>query len=299
VIVTGPTGSGKSALAAAVASRLGGAVINADSLAFYRGLDIGTAKPREDETRLAPHHLFDILEPDQPFDAAAYAALARPLAARLWESGSPPVACGGTGLYLRTLVKGVFSGPPRSDALREAFRRMERDGIRLHAVLEGLDPATAARIRPRDRVRVERALEVLFQAGEGISALQGRHGLSDRPFETLPFVMDVPAGELDRRLRERTERMFAQGLVEETRALLDRGYSPALKPLMSIGYRETVSYLRGEITLDRAREEVYLNTRRLAKRQRTWFRGQLPEGRLVPPDPELVFREARAFLWGR
>ncbi|MDR3153332.1 MAG: tRNA (adenosine(37)-N6)-dimethylallyltransferase MiaA [Deltaproteobacteria bacterium] len=296
VAVTGPTGSGKTALAAQVAARLGGAVINADSLAFYRGLDIGAAKPTAAETALCPHHLFGILDPDEPFDAAAYARLARPLAARLWEEGSPPVACGGTGLYLRTLVKGVFSGPGRDDALRAAFRGMEAAGVRLHAVLESLDHETAARLAPGDRVRVERALEVVLSAGEGITALQARHALSDRPFEALAFVIDMDPGELDRRLRLRTERMFATGLLEETRALLDRGYSPGLKPLMSIGYREAVLHLAGGLTLDQAKEAVYLNTRRLAKRQRTWFRGQLPEGRRVPPDPELVLREAREFL---
>jgi tRNA dimethylallyltransferase len=296
VAVAGPTGAGKSALAAALAARLGGAVVNFDSVALYRGLDVGAAKPTFAETSLAPHHLFDVLDPDEPMDAHAYAGLARPLVARLWERGLPPVACGGTGLYLRTLVSGVFSGPARSVALREAFRRMEADGISLRSVLEAMDPETARRLAPRDRVRTERALEVLFQGGEGITVLQRRHALSDRPFETLAFVVEVEAAELDRRLKARTERMFAEGLVEETRALLARGYGPGLKPLMSIGYREAALHLAGRMTLEECKEAVYLNTRRLAKRQRTWFRGQLADGRRVPPDPDLLYREAREFL---
>ncbi|MDR1041535.1 MAG: tRNA (adenosine(37)-N6)-dimethylallyltransferase MiaA [Deltaproteobacteria bacterium] len=296
LVVTGPTGSGKSAVAAALAGKLKGEVINADSLAFYRYLDIGAAKPTEAETSLAPHRLFGILDPDEDFDAAAYVSLARPLVRSLWAAGSPPVACGGTGLYLKALTRGLFRGPARHDGLRDAFRRMEEDGIRLHAVLESLDPETAARLAPRDRVRVERALEVVLQAGEGIGALQARHAHSDSPFEVLALVMDVDPAELDRRLRARTERMFAGGLVEETRSVLERGYSPGLKPLMSIGYRETVMLIRGELTLAQAKEAVYLNTRRLAKRQRTWFRGQLPEGRRLPPDPEAAYREAAEFL---
>jgi tRNA dimethylallyltransferase len=296
VMVTGPTGSGKSAIAAGLAARLGGAVINADSLAFYRHLDIGTAKPGPSETSLAPHFLFGILDPDEPFDAAAYAALARPLVSALWAEGSPPVACGGTGLYLRTLVKGLFEGPSASAALRDAFAAMERDGVRLHAVLEALDPAAAARLHPRDRVRVERALEVVLQTGEGIGTFQDRHALADRPFDVLALVLDPDPSALDLRLRERTSAMFRAGLIDEVRGLLAGGYSPDLKPLMSIGYREAVMHLKGLLTLPETEEMVYLNTRRLAKRQRTWFRGQLPEGVRIPPDPDAAAAEAEAFL---
>ncbi|MDR1036275.1 MAG: tRNA (adenosine(37)-N6)-dimethylallyltransferase MiaA [Deltaproteobacteria bacterium] len=296
VIVAGPTGSGKSALAARLAARIGGAVINADSLALYRGLDIGTAKPGPEETALAPHHLVSVLDPSEPCDAARYSSMARPLVAGLWAGGVPPVACGGTGLYLRTLAKGLFEGPPASPALRGAFSGMERDGIGLHSVLEALDPETASRLNPRDRVRVERALEVVLQTGSSMAGLQDSHALSDRPFDVLALVLEVETEELDRRIGARTDMMFEAGLVEEVRGLLARGYSPDLKPLMSIGYREAVMHIRGELTLGEARELVRLNTRRLAKRQRTWFRGQLPEGRRIPPDLDAALREAEPFL---
>ncbi|MDR2422610.1 MAG: tRNA (adenosine(37)-N6)-dimethylallyltransferase MiaA [Deltaproteobacteria bacterium] len=299
IILTGPTGSGKTRLALLAAQALKAEIINADSLAFYRGLDIGSAKPTAAERQIAPHHLFDVLDPDQDFDAAAYLALARPLVERLNQAGRPALVVGGTGLYLRSLVKGLFPGPGRQAQIRRELKELTERGEDPHAVLAREDPKAAAQINPNDYVRVERALEVFRATGVSVVDWRASHRLADRPFETLALIVDRPTPELDRDLRLRAERMFAEGLIAETESLLKAGYGPGLKPLRAIGYREAVAFLAGEATLSEAIEKVYLRTRRLAKRQRTWFRGQLPEGLWVRPDPELVIGLIKGFWAGQ
>jgi tRNA dimethylallyltransferase len=281
VILTGPTGAGKSELALAAALALGGEIINADSLALYRGFDLGTAKPSPADRALVPHHLIDILDPDQAFDAAAYLKAARPLVRRLGQAGRPALAVGGTGFYLRALTRGLFNGPGRDEAFR-ARLSAEAEGL-LHARLAAVDPLTAARVSPADRVRLERALEVHHLTGRPISQWQEEHGLKDKPFETLTLVLDRPLEELEARLRRRTDLMFELGLKTEVEKLLRAGWAPTLKPFGAIGYRETLDHLRGLISLDQAREKTFLATRRYAKRQRTWFRGQMPGARLFHP----------------
>ncbi|MDR2141950.1 MAG: tRNA (adenosine(37)-N6)-dimethylallyltransferase MiaA [Deltaproteobacteria bacterium] len=299
IILTGPTGSGKSRLALGVGEALGAEIINADSLAFYRGLDIGTAKPTEVDRQRVPHHLLDILDPDEPFDAAAYLALARPLVERLWRADRPALIVGGTGLYLRSLCRGLFPGPGRQEGIRAELREARRQGQDLHALLAREDPLAAARIQPRDLTRLERALEVIRATGRSIVDFQGRHNLADQPFETLTLIIDRPTAELDADIRRRTSQMFAAGLLAETRNLLSAGWDPDLKPLKAIGYLEAQACLAGEISLETAQERVFLRTRRLAKRQRTWFRGQLAEGLWVPPDPAKILSLIREFWANR
>jgi tRNA dimethylallyltransferase len=298
LVITGETGTGKSALALELATRLNGAIINADSLSFYRGFDIGTAKPTLQERAQAPHHLIDILDPPEHFDAHAFLEKARPLVESLWERGVVPLVVGGTGLYIRSLSRGLFHGPGPDPAFREELRRLEAGGMALHDVLGERDPLAASRISPRDRVRIERALEVLHLTGESIVALQGRHALNDSPFLTLDLVVTMDKDALERRLKERVGGMFAAGLAEETRALLQAFPDPSLKPFQAIGYKETVAYLQGGISLEETQEKVFLNTRRLAKRQRTWLRGQLPGGTRVPPGYGPALELAKVFLGG-
>ncbi|MDR2198432.1 MAG: tRNA (adenosine(37)-N6)-dimethylallyltransferase MiaA [Deltaproteobacteria bacterium] len=296
VVVAGPTGSGKSALALAAALKLDGAIVNADSLAFYRGFDIGTAKPGAEERSLVPHHLFDILDPEDPFDARRYMDLARPLVKELWEGGTLPLVVGGTGLYIRSLVQGLFEGPGADPLYRAELRRMEREGTDLHRLLESLDPEAAAEIRPRDKVRLERALEVLKNSGEGITSFRRRHALKDQPFRTLNLVVTVEKDALDAILRERVRGMLRAGLVDEVRGLLSNGRSPDLKPFQAVGYRETLECLGGEADFSLLEEKIYLRTRQLAKRQRSWLKKQLPDPVAVPPDPEAVVGEIKKFL---
>jgi tRNA dimethylallyltransferase len=273
-ILTGPTGAGKSELALAAALALGGEIINADSLALYRGFDLGTAKPSPADRARVPHHLVDVLDPDQAFDAAAYLKAARPLVLRLAQAGRPALAVGGTGFYLRALTRGLFNGPGRDEAFRAYLAAEAAEG--LHARLAAVDPLTAARVSPADRVRLERALEVHHLTGRPISQWQEEHGLRDKPFETLTLVLDRPLEELEARLRRRTDLMFELGLKAEVEKLLRAGWAPTLKPFGAIGYRETLDHLRGLVSLEQAREKTFLATRRYAKRQRTWFRGQMP-----------------------
>lgn len=300
-IITGPTGVGKSNLALTAAQRLGGEIINADSLALYRGFDVGTAKPGPADRARVPHNLFDILDPDQSFDAAAYLGAARPLADALYQAGRPALVVGGTGFYLRSLTAGLFPGPGRDQAFRDRLAEEAAAGADLHARLAAVDPETAARVAPGDRVRVERALEVFHLSGRSISQWQREHGLAEKPFRVLTIVLDRPREELERRLYERTRLMFEQGLVEEVEGLLAAGWSPALKPFGAIGYKETIQYLAGKLTLDEALEQTLFATRRYAKRQLTWFRGQMPEARWFHPDQigEMVSLLAGYFRRGR
>ena len=299
LVISGPTGAGKSALALKLAENLRGEIINADSLALYRGFDIGTAKPGSAELAAVPHHLIDVLDPDEDFDAASYLKLARPIVEELDARKIPPLAVGGTGFYLRALIQGIFAGPGRDGDFRLGLAREAAAGEDLHARLKSVDPETAARLAPADRVRIERALEVFHLSGKPISQWQKEHALSDRPFRVLAIVIDRPVEELDERLRRRTDQMLEAGLAAEVEALLERGWSPDLKPFGAIGYKETLEFLRGGLSFDETREKIFLATRRYAKRQRTWFRGQMPEARWFHPDQvEDILQLAKVFFQG-
>jgi tRNA dimethylallyltransferase len=274
-VITGPTGVGKSELALRAALELDGEIINADSLALYRGFDLGTAKPSPADRARVVHHLIDVLDPDESFDAAAYLRAARPLVDRLNRAGRPALAVGGAGFYLRSLTAGLFDGPGRDAQFRASLAAEAAAGADLHARLTALDPETAARLAPADRVRIERALEVHHLTGRAISHWQQEHGLGEKPFQTLTIVLDRPAAELDERLRQRTRAMFEQGLITEMEGLLAAGWPPDLKPLGAIGYREAGQYLGGLLSYEEAVEKTLVATRRYAKRQRTWCRSQM------------------------
>ena len=276
-LIVGPTGVGKSELALRLGRSLKGEIINADSLALYRGFDIGTAKPSAEDRAAVPHHLVDVLEPDEVFDAAAYLKAARPVVHKLWSMAKAPLAVGGTGFYLRSLTRGLFEGPGRDEKFRAALAAEAAAGLDLHARLAAVDPETAARLAPGDRVRIERALEVHHLSGKPISQWQREHGLLERPFETLTIVLDRPVEELDERLRLRTALIYDSGLIAEVEGLMAAGWPVDLKPFGAIGYKEAVAHIKGELSESQAREQTFLATRRYAKRQRTWFRGQMPE----------------------
>lgn len=281
VAVLGPTGSGKSALALEIAGRFGGEIVNCDSLQLYRGLDIGTAKPTPEERRLVPHHLFDILEPDMIFTAGDYAHLARPVLRDIAGRGRLPVVTGGTGFYLRALLEGLFAGPARDDRLRERLSGHEtrRPGF-LHRTLRRLDPAAAARIHANDHNKLIRAVEVCLTARVPMSDLfaQGRDPLAG--FRTLKVVLDPPRAQLHHKLNRRCAAMLEAGLIQEVSLLLLSGISPESKSFESIGYKEVVAFLSGDLTLPGALELMQRDTRRYAKRQLTWFRRE-PEVRWV------------------
>jgi tRNA dimethylallyltransferase len=277
IALVGPTAAGKSALGLALARIHGAEIISCDSLQVYRGLDIGSAKPTEEERREVPHHLIDIAEPTDEFSAAVYERQARAAVSDIAARGRLPLVVGGTGLYLRALLQGIFEGPSRDEALRRRLERLaDRQGeARLHRLLHRVDPAAAARLDPRDRVRVVRALEVFFLTGRPLS---GHHASGAEPlrgFRVRVIALDPGPEALLPRVEERTRRMFRGGLLEEVRGLLARGLSPELRPLRAIGYRQAVAVLQGRASTEEAERDTVTATMQYAKRQRTWFRHQV------------------------
>ncbi len=283
IALVGPTGSGKTALALELAGRLGAEIVNCDSRQVYRGLDIGSAKPTPAERAARPHHLFDVVDPDQPFDAARYCALARAAIADIRRRGQRVLVVGGTGLYLKALRHGLCAGPPRDPSLRAALlgREAACPGS-LHAELMERDPASAARVHAHDQVRLVRALEVLELTGERLSERQASHAFRAEELPMQVIGVAVARARLYAAIDARCAAMLDAGLLDEIRALWTRGYSPDLPALRSIGYRELGAHLRGEVDLATALAAMQRATRRLAKRQLTWFRADASVSWLAP-----------------
>lgn len=273
VAVVGPTGSGKSELGLRLAAEFEGEIVNCDSLQVYRYFDIGTAKLAPAERRGIPHHLIDVVNPDEVFNAGEYARRARQSVAEISARGRLPVVVGGTGLYLRALLDGLFPGPGRDEELRRRLheREAQRPGL-LHRLLRRWDAEAAARIHASDRHKLIRALEVYLLTRRPISAwfAAGRDALQG--FRVLKLGLNPPRQALYRRLDERCARMFAAGLVDEVRRVLELGYPETIKPLGAHGYRQALQLVRGELDFSKALYYAQRNTRRYAKRQWTWFR---------------------------
>lgn len=274
IAIVGPTGTGKTALSLALAERRGAEIVNCDSRQVYRGLDIGSAKPSAAERAAVPHHLFDVVAPDESFDAATYGRLARAALADIAARGRAAIVVGGTGLYLKALRFDLFAGPPRDAALR-ARLAAEEDAApgALHARLAAADPVSAARLHANDRLRLIRALEVLQLTGRPVSAWQAAHGFAREVVPLRVIGLRLPRAALHERLDARCAAMLDAGLLDELRGLRARGYDAALPALQSIGYRELGAYLDGACDLPAALDAMRRATRRLAKRQMTWFRG--------------------------
>jgi len=273
VAILGPTGTGKSSLALDVAEALGGEIVNCDSLQVFRHFDIGTAKLAAAERRGIPHHLIDIVNPDEIFTAGEYSRRARETVAAISGRGCLPVVCGGTGFYFHALVAGLFEGPERDAALRERLdaRETRRPGS-LHRLLSRFDRDAARRIHPHDVPKVMRALEICLIARRPVSELfrDGRNALHG--YRTIRFVLQPDRELLYRRLDARCRQMFDGGLIDEVRRILALGYPPSVKPFESHGYKQALQLLGGELTAESALELAQRNTRRYAKRQMTWFR---------------------------
>jgi tRNA dimethylallyltransferase len=299
VIVLGPTVVGKSDLAINLAQALDGEIINADSQQVYRGLNIGTGKPSTVELEAAPHHLIDVVDPDEEFNVAVFRRLATQTAKGIWSRRKTPIVCGGTGLYLKALTRGLFVGPSQDKAVRKVLdAEIEKDGLSsLYERLRQVDPAATYWIHPNDRQRITRALEVYELTGKPMSVWQSEHGFRESPFEPLKIGLDRPRDDLYKRINERCEWMIQQGLVEEVKGLIAKGYSLELKPLQSVGYRHAGLFLAGVMPLADAVTLMKRDTRRLAKRQLTWFRGD-KEIRWFHPDKdrEQILRVAKDFL---
>ena len=296
VALVGPTGTGKTELAAELARRSGAEVIGADSMQVYRGLDIGTAKPSRELRGEIPHHLIDIVDPDDPMSAGRYAELARRAAWQIHERGRPIVLCGGTGLYARAFAGGLVPSVAADPGLRRELAL--RDTEDLYAELAVVDPRAAKRIEPRDRVRIARALEIQRLGGRAQSEQHAAHRFGDRPFEMVWLGLDLEQDRLWPRIEARVAAMFEAGWVDEVRALYARGYCAELRSMQAIGYREVGWLLSGRMDEASAREAITTATRRYAKRQRTWFRSEPGLRWLDAGDPASVLRTALAALQG-
>ncbi len=273
--LVGPTAAGKSELAMRVAQRLETDIISADSAQVYRGLDIGTAKPTADEQKLVRHHLIDLVEPDEEYSVADYQRDARQLIDRLWRRGRLPFMVGGTGLYLQAVIENYAFGTRGKDEALRARLNAEADRAELEALyqrLKKVDPAAAAKIHPRDRRRIIRALEVFTLEGRPISEQVERTRKGESPYQLLLFGLTLPRPLLYRNIEERVEEMLARGFIEEVARLLGRGYPRNCPGLQILGYRQIAAFIAGEMDREEAVAEIKKQTRRLAKRQLTWFR---------------------------
>jgi tRNA dimethylallyltransferase len=291
VAIVGPTASGKSSLAFRLARRFKGEILSADSMQVYRQMDIGTAKPSRQERETVPHHLIDILEPDQEYSAALFRDQADPIILRLHERRTPIFVAGGTGLYLKALSRGLFHGPGADPELRRSLKeRAAREGSgTLHRELAEIDPGAASRIHPADLFRIVRALEVQAQSQRPISEFHRAHAFQERPYEILKIGLVRERGELYRRIEDRVEQMIGGGWIEEVRSLLKSGFSRGLKSMSSLGYRHLAVHIDGETSLSEAVAEIKKDTRRYAKRQLTWFRPD-EEIHWLNPDAENEIR---------
>jgi tRNA dimethylallyltransferase len=272
--LTGPTAAGKTRVGLVLARRLNAEIISLDSMAVYRGMDIGTAKPNAAERALVPHHLIDLVDPDTDYSVAQYVAAAHAAAADILDRGKQVLFVGGTPLYLKSLLRGIFPGPPADWALRvELKKEVERLGPAvLHERLEQVDPLTAARLHPNDTRRIIRALEVYRSTGRPISDLQTQFDEGRPAGKCRVFVLDWPRDVLHRRIDARVGEMIEAGFVDEVRRLRERFVRLSRTAAQAAGYRELIEHLDGRYDLDEAVERTRRRTRQLAKRQGTWFR---------------------------
>lgn len=298
IVICGPTAAGKTAAGIEVARAVNGEIIGADSMQVYRYMDIGTAKPTAMEQAAVRHHLIDVVDPDELFDAAAYLTLGRQALTELFRRGKTPVMVGGTGLYIKALLYGLFRSDARDPAVRARLRaEAEAQGAAaLHNRLAQCDPQTAGRLHPNDTVRILRALEVFEVTGRPISALQREHRFGDAPFHTLKIGLSLDRETLYRRIDRRVEAMVAAGLEDEVRTLLARGYGPHLKSMQSIGYSHMAAFIAGAVNRADCLRTLQRDTRRFAKRQLTWFRAD-PDIRWLSPDRMTdLIRKSKQFL---
>jgi tRNA dimethylallyltransferase len=298
IVICGPTAVGKTAAGIALARAVGGEIIGADSMQVYRGLDIGTAKPTAAEQAAVRHHLIDVVDPDEPFDAARYKTLGRQAIADLSGRGRTPIVVGGTGLYIKALLSGLFRADARDAQVRHRLRT-EAQALgpgALHARLKRCDPQSASRLHPNDTVRILRALEVFEVTGRPISGLQREHRFADTPFRALKLGLALERQTLYRRIDQRVQAMLEAGLEAEVRSLLEKGYGPELKPMQSIGYSHMAAFIAGVLSREECLRTLKRDTRRFAKRQLTWFRADSEILWRDSDRPEELIRLSREFL---
>ena len=284
VVICGPTGVGKTSAAVEMAEFFNGQIISADSMQIYRYMDIGTAKPTYEEQARVTHHMIDIVDPGEHFDAAMFAEIAGEKIRQLHKQGVVPFIAGGTGLYIKTLIHGIFPSVPVDPGIRMKLKKeasAEDIGF-LYERLSKCDPGTAGKIHPNDTYRIIRALEVFETTGKTISECHHEHRFANKRFRVLKIGLHMNRESLYEHINTRVDAMTETGFADEVRNLLNMGYQPDLKSMQSIGYRHITGYIRGKLSWEEAMQTLKQDTRRYAKRQMTWFR----------TDSEIVWTEA-------
>jgi tRNA dimethylallyltransferase len=304
VVVTGPTSAGKTTLAIELALHFDGEIVNADSMQIYRYMDIGTAKPTLEQRARVPHHVLDVVTPDVPYDAGRYAHEARAAARMLHERGRAVFLTGGTGLYIRAFLEGLLEAGGANPELRQTLEQEHARALEaghatlLYERLTARDPEAAQAIHPRDVRRIVRALEICERGGGAASALRRAHGFGDRPYRSLHLAIDPGREALDVRIDAHCRQKIDAGLLQEVRGLRARGYGAELRPMQAIGYRHMQPVVDGSDTLANALELMQRDTRRFARRQRTWLR-KVPEALPLHPDERgPIYEKVEAFLGG-
>lgn len=294
VIIQGPTAVGKSEVAIELAQEFSMEIVNADSMQVYRGMDVGSAKPSLKERNLVTHHLIDIKDPDEEFSAAQFKNEARNIIFSLAQKSKYVLLVGGTGFYIRALTSGLFPAPSADLKLRNELKEKERTQGKwyLYKELKKIDAEAASKIHPNDTFRIIRALEVFYLTGKPISEQQQKHQFKHTDFNLLKIGLLRERKELYHRIEARVDKMIEQGLIDEVRQLLEKGYAPAIKPFQSLGYKQILSYLQGELSLDEAVMLIKRNTKRYAKRQLTWFRKDSEIRWFTLPEQSLEISEA-------
>lgn len=274
LVILGPTCVGKTQVSLKLADILKGEIISFDSRQIYQFMDIGTAKPTKEEREKIPHHLIDVIPPDQRFSAADYSKRAREIITQIIEKGKQPIAVGGSGLYLKALTKGFFKGPPADPGIRERLNREAQTSgeVSLFDRLKKVDPQAAERIHSHDLVRIVRALEVYELTGKPISECQQDGQYEPYPTSFIKIGLALERRVLYERINHRVEEMVEQGLLDEVRNLKESWNVSELKAFKTVGYQELLLYLNGELDFSNAAEKIKINTRHYAKRQMTWFR---------------------------
>jgi len=301
VILLGPTGVGKSELGIQLAEQFGGEILNADSMQVYRYMDIGTAKPSKEQRGRVRHHLIDLVNPDQSFNANLYRLCGRKIIDQLYQERKPMWVVGGTGLYIKALTQGLFPSPQIDPAIRERLRKEaeEKGKDFLYQRLKEVDPKTASTLHPNDQFRIIRALEVFDSTGVPISFFREQHRFGERPYRTLKIGLEMGREYLYERINQRVDRMVEQGFVEEVKGLLEMGYGPELKSMQSLGYKQMVQFLLKKMGWDETLRQIKRDTRHYAKRQWTWFKAD-PEVRWfdLTTNREKILVEVSSFLRG-
>ncbi|MEA3486848.1 MAG: tRNA (adenosine(37)-N6)-dimethylallyltransferase MiaA, partial [Thermodesulfobacteriota bacterium] len=290
IVITGPTGVGKTDLAIKLAERYGGEIISADSMQIYRYMDIGTAKPSSEERLRVPHHLIDVVNPDEEFNASMFVKKADEAIALLHSRHKRVFVVGGTGLYLNALLGGLLNAPGADGGLRDSYRKdaAQYGKGHLYKRLREIDATAAERIHPNDLVRTIRALEVLEHTGQSITEIQGEHRFGNNTYDCVKIGLNIDRNLLYDRINDRVEKMMEAGLVEEVERLMDMGYDESVKPMQSMTYRNVVSYIRGEQSEQDMVRLIKRDTRHYARRQLTWFKRDPDIKWFAPQDENMI-----------